>query len=168
MAVVGSELTGEILGTGHDVITDILAVSSRSIPTLVLGQLHETLFAIPTDGGRIAATLLESDRSQEDGRKSELVTILLEGPNVIAAASEGATLSDGVVEVLGDQITDLDEGRTPSSTIDTAVQPIKRSVGTGGLGDLLGSTVGSAVAVLNLDNTVCVWVGSGTWARSRA
>ena len=89
---VGSELIREILGASHDVVSlgtiikvfnviattvrtndthDILAVPTRSVTTLVDSQLHETLFAITTDGGRIAATLLESDRSQKDGRDWE-------------------------------------------------------------------------------------------------
>jgi len=78
---VGSELIREILGTSHDVVTDILAVPTGSIPTLVTGQLHETLLAITTDGGRIAATLLESDRSQKDGGERKLVAILFKCPN---------------------------------------------------------------------------------------
>lgn len=88
VTTVGSELIGEIFSTSHDVVTlvtsqgdsgviddeerpdnthDILAVATRSTPTLVLSQLHETLFAIATNGAGIAAALLEGDRSQEDG-----------------------------------------------------------------------------------------------------
>ena len=47
---------------------DIQAVSTRSGTTLLASQLHESLFASTADGARIAATFLESDRGQEDGR----------------------------------------------------------------------------------------------------
>jgi hypothetical protein len=46
---------------------DILTISTRSTITLVGGYLHEALFAIGTDGAGLAATLLVSDRSQQDG-----------------------------------------------------------------------------------------------------
>jgi len=88
VTTVGSESIGEVFSTSHDVVTlvtsqvdsgvidddegpddthDILAVTTRSIATLVVSQLHETLFAITTNGAGVAATLLEGDRSQEDG-----------------------------------------------------------------------------------------------------
>lgn len=47
---------------------DVLAVSVGGFTALVLSQLHETLFAVTANCGRIAATLLESDRGQENGR----------------------------------------------------------------------------------------------------
>lgn len=104
---------------------------------------------------------------------SELPTVLFERPNIFLALLEGAALSDSVVEVHGDEISYVDKGRGPSAVIDTAVQPIKGSVGTGGRGDILcqrfrtgcksyaserltGSTVGSAFAILNLDDAASV------------
>jgi len=165
VATVGSELIREVLGTSHDVVSDILAVPTRSVTTLVASQLHETLFAITTHGGGIAAALLESDRSQKDGRKSKLVTILLKGPKIWAASGEGTTLIDSFVEVHGNQIKDLDKGRRPSSVIDTTVQPVKSSVGASGLSDLLSGAARPAAVILNLNETACVWgcVGSRAW-----
>jgi hypothetical protein len=50
-------------------ISDTHNISTVSILGTLLGsQLHETLFAIATDGFRIAATLLEGDRGQKGGR----------------------------------------------------------------------------------------------------
>ena len=52
---------------------------------------------------------------------SEFTTILLECPQVRLAGSEGAALSDGVVEVHGDKIGDAEEGRLPASALNAAV-----------------------------------------------
>ena len=52
---------------------------------------------------------------------SEFATILLERPKVFLAGTEGATMSDSVVEVHGDEIGDTDEGRVPAGTLNTAV-----------------------------------------------
>jgi len=128
---VGSEPIRKVLGTSPDVVTDILAVPTRSITTLVLSQLHETLFASTTDGARLAATFLKRDRSQEDRRKSEFVSELLESPNVRLAGGKGAALGNGIVKVHGNEIGDSDEGRVPPSAINTTVQPINGSIGTG-------------------------------------
>jgi len=156
---VGRERIREVLGTGPDVVTDILAVSARGVTTLVVSQLHETLFASTTDGVRIAATFLESDRSQEDVRKSEFVTKLLEGPNEILAGSEGTAMRDGVIEVNGNELIDADEGRVPARALDTAVQPVNGSVGASGPSDMFGSTVGSAPVILDPNETARVWSG---------
>lgn len=171
VATVGSELIGEVFSTSHDVVTDILTVATRSIPTLVPSQLHETLFAITTNGAGIAATLLEGDRSQEDGGKTILLAELLEGPNVCAASSEWTALRNRTVKVHRDQISDQDEGGFPPSAVDTTVHPIKSSVGTGGRSNLLSGTGGSAAIILNLNETIgvgrgrsCVW----SWARRGA
>lgn len=100
---------------------------------------------------------------------SELFTVLFERPKIILASREGAALSDSVVEVHGNEISYADKGRGPSTALDTAVQPINGSVGAGSRGDLFcqrfragckscgseiltGSTVGSAPAILNLDD----------------
>lgn len=104
-----------------------------------------------------------------------LVTKLLEQPNKLLAFSEGAALSDGIVEVHGDEISYVDIGRVPSVAFETAVQPINRSIRTSGLGDLFcerfrierkpcrgqsegltSGTVGSAPLILNFDDTVGV------------
>jgi len=73
----------------------------------------------------------------------EFVSKLLEGPKVWLAGGEGAALGDGIVEVHGNEIGDFDEGRVPPIAFNTTVQPIKGSIGTGSLGDLLceGSNV---------------------------
>ena len=105
----------------------------------------------------------------------KFIAKLLKGPNVVLAGSERTALGDGVVEVHGNEISDADEGRSPSSTLDTTVQPIKGSVGTGGRSDLFcgvsrverklsgrrregltSSTVGSALVILNLDESARV------------
>ena len=120
-----------------------------------------------------------------------LVAILLKGPNIRAASSEGTALADSIVEVHGDQIGDLDKGRGPPSAIDATVQPVDRSVGTSGLSNVLwkgpkierkfyerrregltGCTAGSTAVILNIDETRCVGgrvgsrarTGRGTWA----
>ena len=55
--------------TAKEVATyDVLAVTTRSPATLVLGDLHEALFARSTDSVRVARTLLHSDRRDEDRR----------------------------------------------------------------------------------------------------
>jgi len=157
VTVVCSELVSEVLGTGCDVVADILAVSTGCVATFVLGQLHETLFAITTDGVGIAGTLLESDGSQEDGRKSELLTKLLKGPGVrLAVTGERTALGDSDVEVHGNEITDVEGGRVPSIRVDTTVQPIDGTVGTSGLRDVLGGTIRTAPGNLNLDETASV------------
>ena len=61
---------------------------------------------------------------------------LVKGPKELLAGGEGTTLSDGVVEVHGNEITDADKGRVPSRALDTTVHPIKGSIRAGGLGDL--------------------------------
>ena len=104
-----------------------------------MSQLHETLFARTTDSTSIAGTFLERDRSQEDRRNwrgtsapcivaqkwieftPEFGSKLLECPNMLLAGTEGAALSDGVVEVHGNEIIDVDEGRVPTSALNTAV-----------------------------------------------
>ena len=53
---------------------------------------------------------------------SILITKCLEGPNeLLASTIEGTTLGDGVVEVHGNEIGGLDEGRGPPRTINTTV-----------------------------------------------
>jgi len=156
VTTVFSKPISEVLGTSPDIVTDISAVSTRGVTTLVVGQLHKTLFASTADCAGVAATLLESDRSQEDGRKSEFIAKLLKGPNIRVAGGEGTALSDGIVEIDGDEISDPDEGRVPPSTLDTTIQPIEGSIGTGGSGDFLGSTVGPAPIILNLDEAISV------------
>lgn len=66
-----------------------------------------------------------------------LFAILLKGPNIWATSSKGTALTDGIIEVRGDQISDLDIGRGPSSAIDTTVHPVNSTVWTSGLSDLL-------------------------------
>lgn len=171
VTTVGSESIGEVFSTSHDVVTNILAVTTRSIATLVVSQLHETLFSTATNGVGIAATLLEGDRSQEDGRKTVLLAKLLEGPNERAASSEWTALRNGSVEVHRDQIGDKDEGGIPPSAVDTTVHPIKSSVGTGGRSNLLSGTGGSAAIILNLNEAIRVGRSRtcvGSWARGGA
>jgi len=156
VTAVGIETISEILGACPDIVPDIFAVSAGSSTTLVASQLHETLFASTTDSVGVAAAFLESDRSQEDSGKSELVTELLERPDIWPTSSKWAALSDGVVEVHGNEISYTDIGRIPSTAVDTTVHPINGSIRTGGLGDLFGSTAGSALAILSFDDTVGV------------
>ena len=47
---------------------DILAVTTRSPATLVLGDLHKALLARSADSVRVAGALLHGDRRNEDGR----------------------------------------------------------------------------------------------------
>lgn len=62
----------QYLGDFHDRMGDdthdILAVSAWSGTTLVMCQLHETLFTSTANSGGVAGAFLESDRSQKDGR----------------------------------------------------------------------------------------------------
>ena len=47
---------------------DVLAVTTRSPATLVLGDLHKALLARSADSVRVAGALLHGDRRNEDGR----------------------------------------------------------------------------------------------------
>ena len=47
---------------------DILAISAWSGTTLVMCQLHETLFTSTANSAGVAGAFLKSDRSQKDGR----------------------------------------------------------------------------------------------------
>ena len=69
------------------------------------------------------------------------VARVLKCPNEIGASTEGAALTDGVVEIHGDQITDSDIGRVPPASFDTTVQPVEGSVGSGGRIDLFWKRV---------------------------
>lgn len=128
-----------------------------------------------TGGERLDVKSVHRGAKLEVELTSVLVTILLEGPNVVLAGIEGTTLSDGVVEVHGNQISYLDIGRVPSTVFDTTVQPIDGSIRTTGLGDLFckrcrvgrkfcgrrsegltSSTTGSAPIILNIDDTTGV------------
>jgi len=51
----------------------------------------------------------------------EFATILLECPKVCLAGTEGAAMSDSVVEVHGNEIGDADEGRVPAGALNSAV-----------------------------------------------
>jgi hypothetical protein len=69
-------------------------------------------------------------------RTPKLVAVLLEGPDVLAARSEGATLRNGIIEIDGNEVGDLNARGIPSATLNTTVHPINVSVRTSGLSDL--------------------------------
>jgi len=67
-----------------------LAVSTRSTAAFLAGDLHQALLATTTDGVGVAAALLHGERREHDGSDTELVAILLEQADVLAAGLEWA------------------------------------------------------------------------------
>jgi hypothetical protein len=68
----------------------ILAVSAWSATTFFTGDLHQTLLSTPTNGLRIATTLLHSEGNQDDGRNVILAAVLLKDPKKLGASFERA------------------------------------------------------------------------------
>jgi len=74
---------------------------------------------------------LHGDGGEENGGELVLVGGLVEGIKVGTAGVVGvAGLREDVVEVPGDHLVDGEVGRTPSTVLDTTVEPIDRAIRT--------------------------------------
>lgn len=94
----------------------VSAVSSGRTATFVLGDLHQALLATTTDSVSVARALLHGEGSEQDGRDTELSSVLFEQVDILRTGSEW-TLSrvDSAAERNRDDVLDPDKGGSPAA-----------------------------------------------------
>jgi hypothetical protein len=112
------------------------AVATWGATTLLLSDLHQSLLATSTDSVRAARRLLHGKRSQDNGRNAKLVAELLKCPEEGRAGVEGAAgVGQGIVEGHDVELVESQLRGSPSSAVDTTVQKVDVTVGTGDRSD---------------------------------
>lgn len=95
----------EVAGTFTDVEARISASFGRTAFTLVLGNLHQTLFSCTADLVRLASALLHGDSSKENGRNIVLVAILVKVLDEGTAGGEWVVvLFENLAQILIDEV----------------------------------------------------------------
>ena len=124
VAVVGIDHRLHVARTDANVDLGVEAVGAVS-RALFARDLHHANLASTTSNVCSAATLLKSDRGQEDGRDTGFLGHVLEHVQVRRASLENVSgcLEDGG-QVLVDDVLERDWRRHPAVAVDTAVEPV--------------------------------------------
>lgn len=132
IAIVHVDGVAKVFSAGSDVVVGIVAVSTRSVTTLVSSNLHETKgSAVGRRSVGPAVTLLHGDGGNENGRKVVGGTILVEEVEVVGARGEDVAVPELIKTLVLNHVHG-NIRRGPATALDTTVHPLDGTVRSSG------------------------------------
>jgi len=161
-ATVGLKPRSEVGCASLDVVVGVATAGSGSILALVLGDLHDALFATLTNRARVARRLLHREGRNQDGWNVVLISVFVEDAKIFLAGPERVvTLVQSVLEGNCHNVADCDFRGIPATAFDAAVDPVDTSIGTSELRRRRNCAVVATRTAIDFDGAAGMAGGNG-------